>query len=323
MKKNLTFRTRFSNIEHFFPESRESFRRLLELAAERSVELVEDENRRVDIEIQSSLNEGGHPPLLTRFSRFTESRIKGQIDFSKTRNITNQQPYGGAKVNIFYSAENHRPPPGAWDAYLTFDTYDFSGRNAYFPLWWLTCTDLLGENPSPFLGRTLTVRELATSRNSDLSGRDKFCAVFAGKAWPFRMHAINELTKIGKVDVFGDLSRSRIETKSEIGNKYRFILCFENDIYPGYVTEKLPEAWATGAVPLYWGEDRSKFFNSSAFLNLNDFDGFEGYLEQVKALDSDVALWSRVASQPLLSREPNLNKAISTIRDALISKKLI
>jgi len=323
VKENLTFRTRFSNVEHFFPESRESFRRLLELAAERSVELVEDENRRVDIEIQSSLNEGGHPPLLTRFSRFTESKIRGQIDFSKTRNITNQQPYGGAKVNIFYSAENHRPPPGAWDAYLTFDTYDFSGRNAYFPLWWLTSTDLLGENNSPFLGRPLTVKELTASRTSDLNGRDKFCAVFAGKAWPFRMHAINELKKLGKVDVFGELSRNRIETKSEIGRCYRFILCFENDIYPGYVTEKLPEAWATGAIPLYWGEDRAQTFNDLAFLNLNSMHSFSHFLERVKRLKSDEVAWKQMAMQPLLNVEPDLSETIETLRRALRKKKLI
>ena len=310
-------------MEHFFPESRESFRRLLELAAERPVEFVADENQRVDIEIQSSLNEGGNPPLLTRFSRFTESKIKKQIDFSKARNVTNQQPYGGARVNIFYSAENHRPPPGAWDAYLTFDTYDFSGRNAYFPLWWLTSTDLLGENNSPFLGRSLSIKELTSSRSSDLSGRNKFCAVFAGKAWPFRMHAINELAKIGKVDVFGDLSRKKIETKSEIGRDYRFILCFENDIYPGYVTEKLPEAWATGAIPLYWGEDRAGHFNNSAFLNLNDFDDFHDFLNAVAMLESSEENWTGIAAQPLLSRPPSLDSVVSVLRDALLRKKLI
>lgn len=323
MKKNLTFRTRFSNVEHFFPESRESFRRLLELAAERPVEFVADENRRVDIEIQSSLNEGGNPPLLTRFSRFSESKIKKQIDFSKARNVTNQQPYGGAPVNIFYSAENHRPPPGAWDAYLTFDTYDFSGKNAYFPLWWLTSTDLLGLNKSPFLGRPLTIEELITKRRPDLSGRTRFCAVFAGKAWPFRMHAINELTKIEKVDVFGDLSRNQIATKSEIGGNYRFILCFENDVYPGYVTEKLPEAWATGAIPLYWGEDRAKSFNEMSYINLNQMKSFSHFLDRVAHLNNDKVAWSHMASQPLINERPDLGQAISIIRRALRTKKMI
>ena len=323
MKRKLTFRTRYSNVEHFFPEARESFRVLLEMAAERNVEIVDNETSKVDIEIQSSLNEGGRPALLTRFSRFAESRIQGKIDFSRARNITNQQPFGDARVNIFYSAENHRPPPGSWDAYLTFDTYDFDGKNAYFPLWWLTCTNLLGDFNSPFLGRSLTLSELSISRKTDLSSRENFCVAFAGKAWPFRMHAINQLGKLGKVDVFGDLSRNRIASKMEIASKYRFVLCFENDLYPGYVTEKLPEAWATGAIPLYWGDDRSKYFNSEAFINLNDFDYYDDFLQSVKKVNENEQNWTSVAHKPLLRKQPSLEKAITVIREALRRKKLI
>lgn len=293
------------------------------MAAGCHVQYIEDEKARVDVEIQSSLNEGGHPPLLTRFSRFAESKIKSQIDFSKPRNITNQQPFGNARCNIFYSAENHRPPPGSWDAYLTFDTYDFDGKNAYFPLWWLTSTDLLGENQSPFLGKPITIKQLTSPRRAEFETRKNFCAVFAGKAWPFRVHAINELSKIGRVDVFGDLSRNRVVSKNEIAKDYRFVLCFENDIYPGYVTEKLPEAWATGSVPLYWGEDRTGSFNSRAYLNLNNFNGFSQFLESVSLLNANNEAWSEMAAEPLITTKPSLEEAIRVLHNALRKKRLI
>ena len=40
-----------------------------------------------------------------------------------------------------------------------------------------------------------------------------------------------------------------------VARNYRYFLCFENDLYPGYVTEKPIEAWASGSVPLWRGID--------------------------------------------------------------------
>ena len=52
--------------------------------------------------------------------------------------------------------------------------------------------------------------------------------------------------------------------------EYKFVFAMENALYPGYVTEKLPMAFMTGAIPIYWGsQDAKRLFNHHAFLWYN------------------------------------------------------
>ena len=94
----------------------------------------------------------------------------------------------------------------------------------------------------------------------------------------------------------------------------RFVFAFENDLFPGYVTEKAPEAWATGAVPLYWGSDPKGFIYSKAVINCADFQSLEEFTEKVREVNKSKELWESYASQPLLLKRPNLDevKAILT-----------
>jgi hypothetical protein len=150
--------------------------------------------------------------------------------------------------------------------------------------------------------------------------RKKFCVAFIGKAYPFRMHAISALSNIGKVDVYGGIARetryTRAEEKYEVAQDYKFVFAFENDLYPGYVTEKVPEAWATGAVPLYWGSDPAKLLNQESFINLANFDTLEDFAERVQEVNENDELWHKIASQPLLQSRPSLDHVIHVLREA-------
>lgn len=296
------------------------FRKLFEIVTERDVAIVENLEGNVDIEIESVYGEHQIPSLNSRLYRFVNSHLPRGIDFSKRNHSPNQQPTGSARVKIFFTGENERPPEGRWDAYLSFDLHSFDGRNAYLPLWWITSSDILVPTVSPYLGRAITIEQMLNSRIPNLENREKFCVAFIGKAYPFRMHAISALSKIGKIDVFGGIARETRYTKApekfEISQNYRFVFAFENDLYPGYVTEKLPEAWATGAVPLYWGSDPANLLNQQAFINLANFKTLEQFLEKVKQVNSDNILWKEIASQPLLKNRPSLEQVISVLRNA-------
>ena len=63
-----------------------------------------------------------------------------------------------------------------------------------------------------------------------------------------------------QVDVFGgawpkDLPswHGRCGDKIAVSSRYRYALVMENQRQPGYITEKLLDAFAAGAVPIYWG----------------------------------------------------------------------
>ena len=301
-------------------EEQHFFRKLFEIVTGRSVIFVDSELGNVDIEIESVYGERQIPSLNSRLYRFLNSHLPGGIDFSKRSHTPNQQPSGTGRIKIFYTGENERPPQGRWDAYLSFDMHSFDGRNAYLPLWWITSSDILVPTISPYLGRPITIDQMLNPRKPTLEGREKFCAAFIGKAYPFRMHAISAISKIGKVDVFGGIARdtrqTRAEEKYDISQKYKFVFAFENDLYPGYVTEKVPEAWATGAVPLYWGADPAGYLNQRSFINLANFPTLEDFVDKVSEVDQNDELWLRYASEPLLMKRPSLDHVIEVLKKA-------
>ena len=296
------------------------FVKLLEIATSRPVVVVNSLEGRVDIEIESVYGERQIPSIESRIHRFIHSHLPGGIKFDGGKHTPNQQPTGSGRVKIFFTGENERPPEGRWDAYLSFDLHSYEGRNTYLPLWWITSSDILLPTVSPYLGRAITLDEMLSSRTPDLTNRKKFCAAFIGKAYPFRMHALTALSKVGEIDVFGGIARNtrktRAEEKFEISQEYKFVFCFENDLFPGYVTEKAPEAWATGAVPLYWGSDPAGYLNQKSLINLANFPTLEDYVERIKEVNNDDHLWMEIASQPLLQKRPNLDHVIQVLSKA-------
>jgi hypothetical protein len=319
MKNELTLRFRHWPNEVSVGE--EIFADLISMATKRVVRIVKDQNMKVDIQIESVYGRDALPSLRTRTYRFLASHTKSGIDFSKRKYSPNQQPSKGARHSIFFTGENERPPYGDWDCYLSFDLNSYGGKNAYLPLWWITSSDLIKPTVSPYLGRAITIEEMLKTRDVNFKIRNKFCVAFIGKAYPFRMQAIAALSAIGKVDVFGDIARNSGKkaalSKFEIAQKYKFVFAFENDLFPGYVTEKAPEAWATGAVPLYWGSDPLGYLNQKSLINLANFKNLEDFTSAVSRVSKSSALWSSIAAQPLLSKSPNLNTVLTVLRKAL------
>jgi len=301
--------------------SQKIFSKLFGIALNREIQIVFDTKRKVDIGIESVYGPNKSPSLKSRARRYIESNLPGGIKFDGGFHTPNQQPTDNSRFSIFYTGENERPPEGAWDVYLSFDQNSYRGRNAYLPLWWLTCSDLIVPTVAPYLGKPITIEEMLTPRTPQKRNRLKFCAAFIGKAYPLRMHALSALSKIGKVDVFGGIARntkySRADFKYDVAQDYNFVFCFENDLFPGYVTEKAPEAWATGAIPLYWGLDSAGFFNSEAMLNLSEFSSLEKYVDRVAEVNKSDEEWEYIAGQNLLRRRPKLDDVLKVIRTQL------
>jgi hypothetical protein len=83
---------------------------------------------------------------------------------------------------------------------------------------------------------------------------------------------------------------------------YKFVLAMENAESPEYVTEKLANAFALGAVPIYWGSfDASRLFNSEAFLRLDPQNPM-ATLRAVRYLDQNDTAYMEVRNRPYLSQ---------------------
>ena len=53
------------------------------------------------------------------------------------------------------------------------------------------------------------------------------------------------------IKILEDHNKSGFFKKDLIKN-YKFSFCPENSIYPGYVTEKIPEVYASKSIPITW-----------------------------------------------------------------------
>jgi len=319
MKDYVTLR--FGHWPNEVADGEQIYADLISMALNREVRIVDNQDKFADIQIESVYGRNVLPSFQARTYRFLASHAKSGIDFSKSKYSPNQQPSKKAKFSIFFTGENERPPFGNWDCYLSFDSNSYGGKNAYLPLWWITSTDLIRPTVSPYLGRSITVDEMLKPRDVDFGKRKKFCVAFIGKAYPFRMQAIAALSAIGKVDVYGGIARNSGKKaaleKFETSQQYKFVFAFENDLFPGYVTEKAPEAWATGAIPLYWGSDPAGYLNQKALLNLEGFRNLDEYVARVGEVAGDSRTWSSIASQPILAKRPNLDEVLFVLRKAL------
>lgn len=305
-------RVRFRNLWQGFNPHDNQLLAVLSAAGITPVTIVVDARDEVDLEIGSV-----YPTSLQKLSglaRFAFRRASRSPQDVR-ESFVNPGKSPSARKGIWLTPENQRPPAEGWDATLSFEA-DSWPHNAYLPFWQLN-TDLFGRGHNGFLGRPLLIDELLASREMATSLRPGFCCAVLRNPEPVRMRAIQELSRIGQVDVFGPVTGRPVPDKLSIFEQYRFVLCFENDLYPGYVTEKPFDAWAAGSVPLYRGLDARGDLNESAVLNMATLGGFEGLLEEVQRLESDRDAMDEVASRPLLLVRPDVSPVLDLVSTTL------
>lgn len=243
--------------------------------------------------------------LLTAPFREAAFRIRG---FSATDAYLGFRLKKGQKL-VWYTGENERPPLIDFDLSISFDQADKTTKNVYFPLalmglnWW--GEQAYAETPEyKRLGTSITPGQAVLSRAANTGNRLGFACAFIGRPEPSRLRAIRVLEELTgqKVDVFGKQGKRTQEPKIEIASNYRFMVCFENDAYPGYVTEKTLEAWACGSIPIWDGIDQHEILNEEALINLRNFDNLAQMVDHVRHLNSNELELSKVADRPILKK---------------------
>lgn len=80
---------------------------------------------------------------------------------------------------------------------------------------------------------------------------------------------------------------------------HKFAICFENTKEEEYVTEKLFNAFISGAVPIYWGSESAfKYFNKDAVVYVDE-SNFEEAIERIKFLDKNDEAYKEMLQQPM------------------------
>ena len=204
---------------------------------------------------------------------------------------------------LFYTGENIRPSSKRSSYSLSFDYDDYEGKNIRMPLW-IMYIDWFKKgtygNPEYLIPESYLYNQNEFSGKS----KNKFCSTVFSALYEMRTKAVEKLSQYKSVDVYGKYGfplhygeKNKLNTISD----YKFSLCFENSIYPGYFTEKLLHAKVAGTIPLYYCD--STFvsdFNPKCCLNLREI-GLDSLYEKVIEIDNDQNLYNQILNQPLFN----------------------
>jgi hypothetical protein len=248
-----------------------------------------------------------------RFGKKIQYKIMNKIGILSHQEYESLSIYGivppnrKSQINIWYTGENLRPPTG-YDLTLSFDVDDYEGRNHYLPFF-----------ATRFSNMTIPVQNnipdqsfFRKKRKLSFASR-KFCSVVINNPHPLRIRLIEQLSRLGQVDIFGAKLGNPVGDKLAKLKEYDFNLCFENDLFPGYVTEKPFDAWQSGTIPLYWGDDVGNYLNPQAIVNYNGIGSLANFLEKVRYLQKSHDARSEMINQNLLNRSYDYEALLTKI----------
>ena len=234
---------------------------------------------------------------------------------------SNKQP-----LILFQTGENLRHDFVSNDYALTFDLGISSPHHFRMP-YWMEVADWSSEgvtgNTNPRYGKLLDVNRLLQPLGNDFLMRPQKAAIFASHLREPRGTLLNAVKNQIEVVEFGKSFNPNIKNHSESGlikfdelQAFAFNLCPENGMHPGYYTEKIPEAFMAGCLPITWADENVKVdFNPQAFINLAPMSA-EHFAELGQILHSKSKL-AQYAEQPLLLQRPSLDPLKSYLKNLI------
>lgn len=218
-------------------------------------------------------------------------------------------------LTLFHTQENVRYDQVKADYSISFDLGVQSDKHLRFP-YWMEMLDWSHEgiigNTNPRYGELIKISTLMSPLGNEFLTRGNSCAMLSSHFREPRGSLYRAIENVIPIQGFGahfdksikDHHSSRF-LKKDILKKFSFNLCPENGLYPGYYTEKIPEAFNSGCLPITWADQNiDADFNPYAFLNLLPF-ATKGYESVITQLLEDKT-FQRFSSESLLISKPTL-----------------
>lgn len=266
--------------------------------------------------IQSNKKRFGWMPKPVRPLAFSiESSLKN------TLNLRSSTP-----LRLFHTAENIRHDSVVADYSLSYDLSVQSNRHFRMP-YWMEMIDWshegLAGNQNPRFGQLISISKLMQPLGSDFLTRPQRVAFFSSHLREPRATLVKVVENLIPLEGFGPYYDRRILDhhqsgirKLDILQNFAFNLCPENGLYPGYYSEKVPEAFAAGCLPITWTDTNVCVdFNPEAFINLEPMS-WEDF-EQLKTILSSHKRLEAYSEQPLLLHEPSIEPLKSFVREVV------
>ena len=264
------------------------------------IEIVDSKSGHCDIEFVSVY--ASNSEKISQAASVIKHRLFGSFqDVQAKYNNLNLPNTRNAKRRIWITGENLRPPySDKFDGFLSFDQ-NLVGNNAYLPIWYFDA-GFFKKHFVQRVGVTTSIQSLVKERSLTRIP-PKFACMFAGNPHSVRLRFAEILEKEKLVEKFGTAFGNQIKHKFPIGSQYKFSISFENDSYPGYVTEKLLESYLCESVPIYWGDlGVASPINHDAILMKKPNQSLEDFAKEVLEM-SDSEILNKL-NQPFLKFIP-------------------
>ena len=221
-------------------------------------------------------------------ARHFDINMEGKPDYVISSGLGTEHLKYNDCVKLVWLGENTVPDFNWFDYAMGFDYLEFGDRYLRAPLF-AFCEDF-----PLILNRKCTYDEQLLKR--------EFCSfvVSSPRGNPIRKKFFTELSKYKKVASGGRFLNNVGECvgdKMAFIRKYKFNIAFENSSSPGYVTEKIMQAFAAQTVPIYYGDPLvERDFNPKSFLCVKDESDIERVIEEIIRLDRDDDAYMKVAT---------------------------
>jgi hypothetical protein len=145
----------------------------------------------------------------------------------------------------------------------------------------------------------------------------RFCALVMSNLHPLRLRAVHLLQRVEAVDTYGRAFRRPLNDKAAVLRNYRYCIAFENDLYPGCVTEKAIDAWMASAIPLWLGSDPAGYLNVRCLVDLASLGSLSALVECVQELERDLNEWAAKFAEPFLQRAFDHHQVVNSLKEVL------
>lgn len=220
-------------------------------------------------------------------------------------------------VKIFFTGENCAPDFNACDYAISFEYLDYGDRHFRLPLYvsYPGAGEL--ETRAPVTRDQLRQRLhfcnfIYSNGRAAEPIRDAFFSALSEAR--FVHSAGRHLRNTESVDAFAP-ALGPLERKRRYMRDFRFSLAFENSAHPGYVTEKILDAYLAQTIPVYWGDPRiTEEFNPASFVDVRRFASIDAAVAHILALNADEDAMLAILNAPPLLRPDAITRYLSGLR---------
>lgn len=231
---------------------------------------------------------GNHVDLISKFDNVVVCENSQDCDFIVKSFFENEEPLWNknSKKYIYWSGESCKPQRSEYETdYLNLLTIkDQDPKSAYMPFFMYS--------PHVNAGKIFNRH------------KEKLVAYCSRNCVPERESLFNFLVENSSSDMCSSLGEccGKYQNTScklpgywfdeKLLEKYaehQFVISMENKIFEGYITEKILNAFASGSIPIFWGDSATckKIFNKDSFVDVSDFDSIESCAKYVSLMSQD------------------------------------